>query len=145
MPAMVTIEGRVLGQRRPLFEEWTLALPPEAEDRGERLTLRALIERVVRAEVERFRERQAERRLVRALTEADIQRGLMKGKVSAGGSDLDQAVDADEAVATALLGFEDGLYYVFVDDVQQEELGREVTLRPESRVMFLRLVALAGG
>ena len=43
------------------------------------------------------------------------------------------------------MGFIDGLYYVFLDDVQQENLDERVYLKPNSRLTFLRLVALAGG
>ena len=45
----------------------------------------------------------------------------------------------------AILGFIDGLYYVFLDEVQQENLDAPVYLKPDSKLMFLRLVALVGG
>jgi hypothetical protein len=71
---------------------------------------------------------------------------VARGKVDAGGREGASAeVDERAAVETALLAFEDGLYFVFVDDAQQESLDGEVRLRPDSRVTFLRLVALAGG
>ncbi len=145
MPATITIEGKVFGQKRPLFEDWTLSFPPEGAEEGDHLTLRGLITRIVREEVRAFRERQEQRRLIQTLTQADITRGLMKGKVDMAGSDLVQEVDPQAAVDAALLAFEDGLYYVFVDDAQQTELDREVYLKPDSKVTFLRLVALAGG
>ena len=43
------------------------------------------------------------------------------------------------------MGFADGLYYVFLDGRQQLDLDEEVRLRPDSRLQFIRLVALAGG
>jgi hypothetical protein len=58
---------------------------------------------------------------------------------------LQQQVDSDEAVAVALQAFEDGLYFVFVDDLQQTQLDSEVFLKTNSKVVFLRLTALAGG
>jgi hypothetical protein len=54
-------------------------------------------------------------------------------------------VDEAAAVANALQAFEDGLYYVFVEDAHQTALDEPVRLRDGSRVTFLRLVALAGG
>jgi hypothetical protein len=54
-------------------------------------------------------------------------------------------VDDDVAVAVALQAFEDGLYFVFLDGQQQEDLDAEVRLRPDSTLTFIRLVALAGG
>lgn len=48
-------------------------------------------------------------------------------------------------VHAALEAFEDGLYFVFIDDRQIETLDERVTVGAGSRVRFLRLVALAGG
>ena len=110
------------------------------------LTLRDLITRIVLEEVQAFRERRAERRLIRALTETQIAEGVGRGKVEMGGrEDEPDVADSEAAVATALLAFEDGLYYVFVDNEHRLSLDKEIRLRTESRVTFLRLVALAGG
>ena len=142
MAGTVTVEGRVAGQRRPVVPAWELPLSESAE----RLTLRALIERVVREEVAAFQERQEARRFIRALTASEIEQAAASGKVERGGRE-EQGGEADpeQAVATALQAFSDGLYYVFVDDEQQQDLNREITLKTGSRVLFLRLVALAGG
>lgn len=141
---MLTIRGKALGRKKPLFADWSIPFPPDLGDGGS-LTLRDLIGRVVRAEVEAFRKRQQERRLFRALTEKQIQEGATKGKIESGGSDLAQKVDADEAVATALEAFEDGLYLVVVDEQEQRSLDAQVYLQPDSKVAFVRLVMLAGG
>ncbi len=148
-PPAIRVEGKVFGQKRPLFTDFSVPLPPAAYDSGDeggaRLTLRALIACVVTEEVKAFTERQEARRLVQVLSRADIERGLMKGKIDLGGKQDAQPAEGDAAIATALLAFEDGLYYVFVDDAQQTDLDREVYLKPDSRMTFLRLVALAGG
>jgi len=68
-----------------------------------------------------------------------------RGKVDPGERDLEQSVDNEEAVAIALKAFEDGLYFVFVDEVQQTNLDSEVFLKTNSKVVFLRLTALVGG
>ena len=62
-----------------------------------------------------------------------------------GGEDLQQSVDEERAVEAAFSTFRDGLYFVFIDDVQVESLDAPVSLRPESELLFLRLVPLAGG
>ena len=141
---MLTISGKALGRKKPLFADWSIPFPPDLGDGGS-LTLRDLIGRVVRSEVEAFKKRQQERKLFRALTERQIQEAAAKGKVEMGGSDLDQKVDPDEAVATALEAFEDGLYLVVVDEQEQRSLDAQVYLRPDSKVAFVRLVMLAGG
>lgn len=141
---MLTIRGKALGRKKLLFADWSIPFPPDLGDGGS-LTLRDLIGRVVRAEVDAFKKRQQERQLFRALTEKQIQEGAAKGKIEAGGSDLKQKVDAEEAVATALQAFEDGLYLVVVDEQEQRSLDAQVFLQPDSTVAFVRLVMLAGG
>ena len=107
--------------------------------------LRAVVEAVVRAEVDAFRRRAEEQRFVRVLTDRALADGLAAGVVCSGGSESAAEVDADQAVATALLAHEDGLYKVIVDDEPVDSLDTPVHLRPDSHLLFLRLVALAGG
>jgi hypothetical protein len=138
----LTIDARLLGQKRPLFSGWRLELAPG--DHAS-LSLRQLIGHVVAAEVRAFQRRQAERRLARVLSPEQIEQGLARGKVELGERDLDQQVDDAAAIAAALQAFEDGLYFVFVEGEQITALEAEIELRPETRVSFVRLVALAGG
>lgn len=142
---MVLVETRVLGKKRALIPEWSVPIPTDPDaGGGGGLTLRQLIERIVRAEVDAFGKRQEARRFVKALSEGEIAEGRRRGKVDPGGSDLEQVVDPEEAVATALIGFEDGLYLVIVDGNEQRELDRQVHATESSRVVFVRLVFLAG-
>jgi hypothetical protein len=141
---MLTIDARAVGQKRALVPEWSVPLPPELEN-GAGTTLRDLITAVVRTEVRAFKERQREARLVQVLTPEQIRQGETRGKIDSGGRDLKQPVDEDGAVRTALQAFEDGIYLVLVDDAEQRELDAPVRLRPDSRLLFLRLSLLAGG
>jgi len=145
MTITLMLEAKVLGQKRPLFTDWKIELPLLGEREGKSCSLRDLITSIVVEEVEGFNQRQEQRRLVRVLSGPEIQQGIEKGKVDAGGRDPGQPANKDEAIATALQAFEDGLYYVFVDRVQQTDLDREVYVKSDSRVQFIRLVALAGG
>jgi hypothetical protein len=79
------------------------------------------------------------------LSKSEIERGSIQGKIDPGERDLKQVVDPETAIGAALQAFEDGLYFVFVDRVQQTDLEQEVYLKSESRVTFIRLVALTGG
>ena len=108
-------------------------------------TLRDLIERIVTLEVQGFRTRQRDAQFIRALTESEIKTQSETGKISMGGLEQIQEVHTDNAVKVALQAFEDGLYYVFANDEQIESLGQPVNLAVNSNIMFLRLVALAGG
>ena len=145
MSVSIVLEGKVVGQKRPLFTDWHVDLPPLDENRGDHLKLRDLITSIVIKEVEAFRMRQEERKLARVMSRQQIEQGVIGGKVDPGERDLQQEVNVDEAIAVALQAFEDGLYFVFIDDVQQTQLDSEVFLKTNSKVMFLRLTALVGG
>lgn len=140
--ATLFVEAKLIGQRRPIFSGWRIEFP---EQSGDHLKLRDLISRVVLKEVEAFKNRQQERRLARVLSPAEIEAGRISGKIDSGERELKQSVDPDAAVGTALQAFEDGLYYVFIDGIQQTSLECEIFLQPETQVTFIRLVALAGG
>ncbi len=140
----LTLSARALGRRRPLVPDWQFPWPPDERSGGEPLTLRQLITQVVLKEVEAFKQRQQDRRLVRILTERQIEEGFTKGRVDSGGRELHQEEDPDAAVATALQAFEDGIYLVILDGEEQRDLDREVHLQPGSHLVFVRLVMLAG-
>jgi len=139
------IETRVLGKRPRALDNWSISLPPDSgapDDGG--LTLRELIARIVREEVSAFRHRERARRFVRVLSDRDIEAGAARGKVDPGGRAPTGEVDDDTAVGAALQGFQDGLYLVILDGVEQRDLDRQVFVNSETRIVFLRLTFLAG-
>ena len=133
------IEAKVAGGRRALFDPAELAWP---ETRT--LTLRELLAAVVTEEVADFRNRQTANRLLRVLTEQELSAGVIRGKVASGGSEVDQGVDLEAAVETALEAFSDGFYYVFVDAKQIKDLATVLTISPTSTLLFVRMVPLTG-
>lgn len=141
---MPVIAARTVGSKRPLFADWSIPLGPEWGEEGEDLTLGMLIERLVRIEVDSFRKRAAERRLDRVLTRTQIDEGVEKGRVSPEGRSVPRRVDTEEAIGAALEAFEDGLYLVVIDEEEYKDLDRIVRLRPDSRIVFIRLTFLAG-
>jgi hypothetical protein len=145
MSVNILVDGKVFGQKRPLFTDWHIELPPVNENNGDRLKLRDLITFIVAKEVDAFITRQEERKLARVMSRQAIAQGVERGKVDPGERDLEQSVDNEEAVAGALQAFEDGLYFVFIDEVQQTNLNSEIFLKTNSKVVFLRLTALIGG
>jgi len=140
----LTLSARVVGRRKPLFPDWQVPWPPSEGGGGESLTLRDLITRIVHEEVKAFEARQEERKLARILSEKEIEAGVERGRVDSGGRDLHQKVDGDEAVATALQAFEDGIYLVFIDEEEQRDLDKQIFVQPNSKLTFVRLVMLAG-
>jgi hypothetical protein len=139
---MLTISGKALGRKKPLFADFSVPCPATAAGG---LKLRDLITSIVQSEVDAFKQRQADRRLLKALTAKDVAEGVARGKIDMGGSDLDQHVDPDEAVRVALEAFTDGIYLVVVDGAEVKDLETVLPLQDDSRVAFVRLTMLAGG
>jgi hypothetical protein len=132
------VETKIVGRRTPL-ERRPLELV------GEVTTLRGLLEQLVRAEVDGYNGRQAGAGVLRVLTERELDTGAAAGKVSVGPQESARLAEPDEAVKVALLAYNDGMYFVFVDDLQIMALDEPLTLRPDSTLMLLRLTPLAGG
>ncbi|GCE16789.1 hypothetical protein [Dictyobacter kobayashii] len=114
---------------------------------GQTLLLRDLIAALVRVEVQTFRLRQQERRMLSVLSAQEINDAAQTGKISMGGEEAQASgeVDEDEAVQVALQGFVDGIYLVFLDGQPLRALDAPVQLHLDSFLLFIRLVALVGG
>ena len=106
---------------------------------AERITVRNLIRQRVWHEVEEYNRRKP-----------DTFRGLVQptdSERTLNGYRLKQprAIDAATQLAKALDAFQGNQIIMFVDDRQVESLDEEITLRPNTRVSFLRLTPLVGG
>ena len=144
-PPPIFVETRIVGKKARPLDGWSIPLPPDPrESHGDGLTLRELITRVVHGEVSAFEKRERVRRFVRVLSDREIDAGAAKGKIDPGGRAPTGPVDPDAAVASALQGFEDGLYVVILDGNEQRELDKQIYITAESRMVFLRLTFLAG-
>jgi hypothetical protein len=144
MHTSINIQAKMVGKKRPLIPNWAIPTPEEMVGDGA-ATLRDLIVLVVEAEVRAFQARQTERRFARVLTGAQIESAAEQGKVDPAARPSESVADCDQAVLNALTAFEDGLYYVFLDEVQIEDLDQPIDLSADSQITFLRLVPLAGG
>ena len=139
----IVISTRILGKRKPLLDDFSV--PPPISDTGDDdLRLRHVIEHVVRHEVAQFKRRQNARRFDRVLSNSQIAEAAARGKVDPASKELDQKVDAEDAVAAALQAFEDGLYLVIIDEVERRSLDEPIRLADDSRLVFIRLTFLAG-
>ena len=117
-----------------------IVVPLEAGD----VSARALIQVVVRHEVDAFRDRSAERTKLRVLTPTVLLDGLAAGVVLHGGNGETTGVDADTAVDVAMLAFTDGVFEMFVDGERVRDPDRSVAIDDGAHVSFLRLVPLIG-
>ena len=142
MAVAIRVEAAVPGRARAGTAEHDVALPLED---GTEVALRELIGVVVRAEVAAFQARAEERSFLRVLTQRDIDEGMARGVVQSGDADATREVDVEAAVETALLAFDDGLYSVVIAEEPVDRLDDRVLVTSDLRMLFLRLVPLAGG
>ena len=132
------VETKIVGRRTP-FERRPIELPDGPH------TLESLLTQLVHHEVAAYHERQNSVGILRVLTEQEIEGGSTTGKISVAPQERGATVTPEDATQTALTAFKDGLYYVFLDDQQIEDLNQPLKLRPDSTLLLLRLTALAGG
>jgi len=143
----ITLEARVMGRQKPEILNQRVAMAPNRPD-GSVWRLRDVLAYLVRDEVAAFEQRRQEWRLLRVLSPDQIQQAAAAGKIVT--VEFDEApargkTDEDVAVAVVLQAFEDGLYFVFLDDGQLENLDAPAPVHDGSKLTFIRLVALAGG
>ena len=130
----------MLGKKRPVLENLQIQLPDEFNGSA---TLSQLIEVIVRQQVANFNQKGDN--LLRYLDSSQMQAMKKSGKIGFGEVYNTKTADVEKAVQDALQAFEDGLYFVFIDDVKIEKLTDKVDLKPNAKILFLRLVALTGG
>jgi len=132
------VRVKQIGKRKPLIGNQPLAVPETVR------TLAALLEYIVRQRVEAFNERGEEGNWTKYLTDFDLDTAAETGKVGFDAAYNDRKQDADKAVDTALLAFQDVLFRVFLDDDELETLDAELNLHDGNVLTFIRLTMLAG-
>ena len=140
MTTSIKVEAAVLGRRRAGMREHPLDIHLDGD-----ATLRSLLSAIVTQEVAAYEQRRAERSFIAVLTTTAFDDGLANGAVRWGGVEVPAAPSTEVAIATAVQAFEDGLFQVWIDDMSVEDLDGPVQVSESSRVLFLRLIALAGG
>lgn len=108
-------------------------------------SLRDLLSVLVRHELSSYEQLRTASKTLRVLTPADLARGVETGAYGREKRAVAAPPTESEAIERAVEAFTDGLFFVFIDDVQVEELDVPVLLRPDSTLRLVRLVALAGG
>jgi len=146
----IEVQSRVVGRDS---DEPTL-VPVVLELLEERITVAELIRRTVEEQVRELVVRrkldaqQARRALDRQyLTDEEIMAQAEQGAVrypSRRAAHVPE-IDPETEVQKALRAFEAGSYLILIDGRQVERLDEELTFAPGVKVMFLRLMPLAGG
>ena len=109
-------------------------------------TARDLLCLVVEQQVDAYRVGKQDAQLLRVLSVEKIEDGRSAGKIVPGGQDQDARVPAvPDAIRTVIQAFEDGMFYMFLNDVQVEHLDQPISDQENMDLLFLRLTPLVGG
>lgn len=107
---------------------------------GDICNLKDLIINLVNIEIDKY-----ENHTFKVLSQEDINTMVDLGKISFGFKYREHdRVNREEAVNIALLAFEDGLFVVFINDVQVESLTNKLVLNDNDVLSFIRLTMLSG-
>lgn len=134
--SILTLQLKRLGKKKIHLLEFEIEKQPQ--------TLKDLIEECVKSEVKRYNEKREEIKLMSFLSPKDIQEQSETGKIGFGDLENRELAQVDEAIANALLAFEDGLFVVFVDDEEIKSFEQSIDLKPDSVIAFIRLTFLTG-
>lgn len=131
------VETKIVGSKDT--ESLHLSVPSEIG------SLRQLLATLVRHELSSYEQRRTASKTLRVLTPADLVRGVDTGVYGREKRAVAAPPSEAEAVDRAIEAFNDGLFFVFIDDLQIEEIDAPVAFRSDSTLRLVRLVALAGG
>lgn len=107
-------------------------------------TVRELLAMTVQICVEQYGERQQKSESPNPLSDEEIEDQATVGRIAFGLTYNNKKPDIKKAVDTAIQAFKDGLYRVFIDETELEELDTELGLREGQTLTFIRLTMLAG-
>ena len=138
----VSLSIKMLGKRRPIIDKKPLALTGDFQKQP---TLANFLRLVVTQEVASFNKKVDSTNLLPYLDGTTIKEMANHGKVDFGEIHRKEKADTEQAIATALQAFEDGLFLVLIDSTKLDTLDQFIQFKDNSEVVFLRLVALAGG
>lgn len=108
-------------------------------------TLRQLITIMVSDGVDRYNQRISEKESITIHSQDEIDNMSQVGKIGFGVPFGSNPANFQEAAETAIQGFEDGLYRIFVGEREIESLDAPLDLQEEDTITIIRLVMLTGG
>ncbi|CRK84777.1 hypothetical protein [Neobacillus massiliamazoniensis] len=109
-------------------------------------TLRELITQVVTQNFEQFNNKASnpETPLINFLSHSDIEQQIQAGKVGFQTLYNDKQANLARAIEIAIQAFEDGLYRMFINDEEAEQLDTPLEVTEDAEVVFIRLTMLTG-
>ena len=133
----VYLKVKALSKRKPLIDRIPFDISEEIT------TAKALIEYIVRRNVEEYNNKPVDASILPYLTDDGLETGSKIGKIGFGDRKSESTQDADKAVENALMCFEDGIFRLFING---EEIGIDdnISIKSGDEVTFIRLTMLAG-
>jgi len=138
----IYISIKMLGKRQPIITKQAFLL---TDVFLEQPTLQNFLQLVVTKEVANYNEKTTNKSLLPYLDKTTLAKMAEYGKVDFGEMYNTEPAILEEAVSTAIQAFEDGLFMILIDGAICRNLAQKIQFRENSEVVFLRLVALAGG
>lgn len=130
------INMKQLGKRKNMVDKVAFSYEKAPED------LRELIGETVKICVADYIDRMDRGEAV--LSEEQIEDMSQIGKIAFGIVYGEKKPDVQKAIETAVQGFEDGLFRVFLGDRELENLDEKVEFAEGNEITFIRLTMLAG-
>ena len=132
------IQVKQLGKRKCSVEKLPVDFPTPP------VTVQELIEAIVCWQVSEYNERLQQSEVLKYLTSEEIDSQSSAGKIGFGTNyNGTPAVEA-KAIVNALQSYEDGIFRIFVDEVELGILSAPLLLKEESTLTFIRLTMLSG-
>jgi hypothetical protein len=107
-------------------------------------TLRELIKGIIQQNVENYNSRPLDSKLIHYLSFDEMEDQVPTGKIGFGHRVNEQQADEAKAVETAMLAFSDGLFRVFIGDVEIEGLDAPLVINEDDVLTFIRFTMLSG-
>ena len=135
----IRINIRQLGKKRNTINAVPFVLPKRPN------TVRDLITSVAMVCVASYNERVCQGETdIRPMTQESLSAMETVGKLAFGVNYGGKEANEAKAVATALQGFQDGLYRIFQGQTELTELDEAISLSEEDELTFIRLTMLTG-
>lgn len=134
----VYIQVKQLGKRRCSIEKSPVDFPVPPVD------VQGLIEAIVSWQVQEYNERLQQSEVLKYLTQEEVENKATSGKVGFAVNYNGKPAAEVEAITNALQSYEDGIFRIFIDDTETEDLSSPTGLKEESTITFIRLAMLSG-
>lgn len=134
----ITVSLKSVSKRRSSVKtkEFYLETAPE--------TVEELIKETVRTCVKDYNQRDEKKDILSCLSGDAIEDMAATGKVAFGVHYADQNGNYEDALKNALQSYEDGIYRIFMDDIELGKLKDPVLIMEHSTLTFVRLTMLTG-